>query len=898
MVGETCVVSSVPPDEPPLANPGVDPVSDKFGRSPETSGTVDDVASDRPVVDAGQDADEAAAGVAISLQLRAFGNPLTGHTGAVLWGAWSRVGEVPVLATGGNDGTVWLWDGRDGSVQAGPLTGHTDVVLWGAWSRVGEVPVLATGGNDGTVRLWELIAERSVPRRSAYHSDDSEGADRLNRLTEATALADLLLSRSARPPLAVGLFGEWGEGKSYFLRLLIEQVSAIANGSDVFAHHHVRQVRFNAWHYAETDLWASLVAEIFGQLARPTNERDVADEQREQSRLVAEIVADRRLPERIAAERARAQKLRESLKPARWKTLSDKQNSDLTSALRDTDPDLVKAAYRAVTAPIAWLAMIRMRAGQIWSALPSGAKRVTLLTLVLIVGIAILNAALPGLFAGVLGLIAKIVVPVGGLTWLAAVWRGAKEDIRQALDQAKTLRERVGKVVEGWQRQVQTALEVSESNVRALERELQNLTAAGQLAGFISDRVAEGGYRQTLGVMTQIREDFERMSKLLTRDRTEQASGQLAGLDQPDAGGDKVPRIDRIVLYIDDLDRCPPHRVVQVLEAVHLLLAVPLFVVVVAVDPRWLLRAVALHYREVLNSGTAGTTASAGAGFTPGGEVDPDDDEHWASTPAQYLEKIFQVVFTLPTMNTLGYTSLLDELVGPRADTDPSANPPTPASPDGGKAKAEAPANAAVTGEAFPAPDDGDGTVELPAARVVDRIDPLALDSAELTLIRLLGPPLITTPRAVKRLANSYGLLAALSRLKDPHKLADARRPAMVLLAALIGFPNLGPALLTLLHRSAIKTPRLKWTEFLKQLEPARSPDGWFNAADPRLTAIEAEAWRTLAHALDQITRSADQAGVLLPKPISDWTDSIGFVGRLAFPAGSIVARLSRARTS
>ena len=44
--------------------------------------------------------------------------------------------------------------------------------------------------------------------------------------------------------------------------------------------------------------------------------------------------------------------------------------------------------------------------------------------------------------------------------------------------------------------------------------------------------------------------------------------------------------IERIVLYIDDLDRCPPERVVEVLQAVHLLLAFELFVVVVAVDAR------------------------------------------------------------------------------------------------------------------------------------------------------------------------------------------------------------------------------------------------------------------------------------------------------------------------
>ena len=42
--------------------------------------------------------------------------------------------------------------------------------------------------------------------------------------------------------------------------------------------------------------------------------------------------------------------------------------------------------------------------------------------------------------------------------------------------------------------------------------------------------------------------------------------------------------LSRIILYIDDLDRCDPERVIDVLQAVHLLLAFPLFVVVVAVD--------------------------------------------------------------------------------------------------------------------------------------------------------------------------------------------------------------------------------------------------------------------------------------------------------------------------
>ena len=45
--------------------------------------------------------------------------------------------------------------------------------------------------------------------------------------------------------------------------------------------------------------------------------------------------------------------------------------------------------------------------------------------------------------------------------------------------------------------------------------------------------------------------------------------------------------LERIILYIDDLDRCPEERVVEVLEAVNLLMAFPLFIVIVGVDPRW-----------------------------------------------------------------------------------------------------------------------------------------------------------------------------------------------------------------------------------------------------------------------------------------------------------------------
>jgi hypothetical protein len=56
-----------------------------------------------------------------------------------------------------------------------------------------------------------------------------------------------------------------------------------------------------------------------------------------------------------------------------------------------------------------------------------------------------------------------------------------------------------------------------------------------------------------------------------------------------DAAAGKHPAgpapVERSVLYVDDLDRCPPHVVVEVLAAVHRLLEMPQFAVV-AVDDR------------------------------------------------------------------------------------------------------------------------------------------------------------------------------------------------------------------------------------------------------------------------------------------------------------------------
>lgn len=89
----------------------------------------------------------------------------------------------------------------------------------------------------------------------------------------------------------------------------------------------------------------------------------------------------------------------------------------------------------------------------------------------------------------------------------------------------------------------------------------------------------------------------------------------------------------RVVVFIDDLDRCLPSNALQVLESMKLFFDMEGFVFVVGLDQTVVERAVAQKYQL------------------------PGDAEGTSLTSVNYLKKIFQVPFALPRVST----SQLDE---------------------------------------------------------------------------------------------------------------------------------------------------------------------------------------------------------------------------------------------
>jgi hypothetical protein len=203
------------------------------------------------------------------------------------------------------------------------------------------------------------------------------------------------------------------------------------------------------------------------------------------------------------------------------------------------------------------------------------------------------------------------VIREGLVNWLDAN-TGAAEAVRQS---TKSVAGTIGKVIESLltgfslKAGVPGVLEVSYDANKVLTR-------ANQFdAADVAARVPRSFYHASFRAL---REAFARFT----------AADPAAG--QP-------PR--RIVVFVDDLDRCLPEGALEVLESMKLFFDLPGFVFVVGLDLRVVEASVSRRYRDILAIGEARPR-------TAGEPIAAD-----VISGAQYVRKIFQVPFTLPPVS-------------------------------------------------------------------------------------------------------------------------------------------------------------------------------------------------------------------------------------------------------
>lgn len=817
------------------------------------------------------------------------------------------------------DRIFWLWQERLPGALPADSTPMPPFDL-----SVGDVVDIRRLGYtyvDGTAAAPTSPEDSAI--LAGYRPDTARGEDFLGVTHEVAALCSVLLARDIEPPISVGLFGEWGSGKSFFMeqmRSWTREASRRSRAAEADERltllcSHVKQVTFNAWHYTDANLWASLMVRLFEGLGEPDTD-ELADKQalheakRQRDQLIKQLPI---FQEQLREAENQKKAISKDLMLAKAKlasitsTLETKKNQ-LDAAQEPDEASIQRAGEEVAHEAMAQIGAalpgatigedldslrrlesdlsftgkrVRLALGFAWDR-PRGRAALlacgTAALLLLGVGVWLLAA---GTLGGAIALYATIApLAIGGFT---TVRNGLNHVQQCATKTAEAIRQADQRQVEERRRQASEAAKAqqaiqfevqrlaaneatllaevhkAESSLADVGADLDALDPQRRLSQFIEQRTKGGDYAKYLGVIALIRRDFEELDRLMRRARARTAA---ANADEAASDGEALQPIDRIILYIDDLDRVSAPRVVEVLQAVHLLLAMPLFVVVVAVDPRWLLKSLQNHYAAMLE------------GSEKAGPDRPASADEWSAQAFNYLEKIFQIPFTLDPMPASGYQRLVANLM---------ASPPTipeVAVTEGAPARDETTAGDQMRGQG------ADFVIPIgPARAAVDAARALAIeydvaprsleiDAREVAFMQRLAP-MIPTPRGAKRLANTYRLIRAAVRGPEldlflkPGAEGGQFQAVLVLLALLVGYPDRAPDIFLRIRDAEVRN----WDELVRSIKPLTALDFAAQGQPLRLDRFGRQ--------LDALSEAAGPEGSL--EPFRLWLTR---VARYSFQAG------------
>lgn len=669
---------------------------------------------------------------------------------------------------------------------------HRTRTQWTAWWRYAGVP---------------LPVDRV---RAGYATETDVGKDKLGIVGEARAFARLILDRKVEAPLSIGLLGDWGSGKSFFIEQVKVQIQELRKERHPDLYHNPIEIEFNAWHASDSNLWASLVTHIFDEIWQKVSPTGKEKPEVARRRLLAQIEEAKGAVHEAEAQvehgRVALAKAEESLAQKQadlaWdkvvKTEAKGRLHEIAEAAGWHEPlatiNSVEAAARALGA-----SGNRLRRA-IGSLLEHPFRYIAAPTIGLAVLAAVLWFALgaqPSFGAQVAKWLGSIAGAIGALTAPLGL---ANRKVTALADQLRRIRDKYDAAVTNMPAEEKERLAASrreldsaEASVAAAKSRLADLLSQQaaldprrRLGAFLQERVQSTVYRSQQGIISLVYKDFEQLSRYMKELRDEQANGK--SLDDGN-----IRAFDRIVIYVDDLDRCRPAHVVTMLEAVHLLLALDLFIVIVAVDSRWLTRALEVHYKDLL-------------------DVADGADGMRTSTPQSYLEKIFQITYALRPMDPTYFRDYVEFLAGAQAaDDKPVRN--TPAGRSISSAPADNAASAGVAPTSTTSAAASGGAVSRLGQTVPERpasppavlpSQPVVITKEEQDLIWLLQP-LLPTPRIAKRLVNVYRVIKASTSIAGDAHFEQARSPScLLMLAILFGRPGIAGELLRSLHEGVV----------------------------------------------------------------------------------------------
>lgn len=664
-------------------------------------------------------------------------------------------------------------------------------------------------------------------------SDVDSGEDYLEIDQDVNAFARVISAKSFIPPLAIALLGKWGSGKSFFMRKLKERIQSYSNNTEQEVYcTGIAHVHFNAWSYVDSNLWAGIITKIFEGLQEYISNQSKAEAQKKEiEKILLEQLSSSKqhfqeLEQRKTDINKKIQRLKdkkiasENLLEAKIEDIKKKSIKNLfkqidykfnvkqkvQEALQANDSfnqstkefskiipekywqspeELYTKSKTALTFTKTFFGKSVWKNNLLWLAviliIVIGVPIFMLFTEYKIseidfekifrykywVTISLIGTALLRAYKT-----ARHLHPLIASFWkLKEAYVLEKEN---ALFKFKQEEKAITLQIENYKQNIQQLnikIGEAEAQKKDIEYRLDNTHTTEALFKFIENRSTSDDYKKHLGIVSVIRKDFEILSDLFTDHNTE--LNEVKAKETYQTFRSKFERpLERIILYIDDLDRCTDDRVIQVLEAVNLLMAYPLFVVVVGVDPRWVKNA--LIKKHELQFGGHGERAKLIERIEPSG----------------YLEKIFQIPFHLQEATDENVKYMLKTL----AESNPSLKIATKEGQEknGGDVKESNSETLANTGDVLKevkVEHSSNKEVNIDDVRPLETneevIASLKFVTKEIKLIQEFSKILGANPRTLKRFVNIFRIIKAHKGFNYSEEAKDEELLAIIFLIAL-----------------------------------------------------------------------------------------------------------------
>lgn len=432
--------------------------------------------------------------------------------------------------------------------------------------------------------------------------------DYLNIDKDVEAFANLIINEDLKLPVTIGILGGWGSGKTFFTNSLVQIIKNNNKDSCII-------VQFNAWNYYDSNITINLVYKIFQSIDKKIQEITDGKKTNEfikQLNHYKNFLKEDRF-NKINQINNKIEELELEQKNKKIKVVSSlsKEILEKVSFNADEINDIIqkykgiKNNFYDLEKDIKDLLSFKELLKKNWKLILLSIALAMIIILLIKSGIC---RYLCSAVAFVIPNIKKIYNMIKSKFRFSNIISNYSSDL-QEIDKLDYEIEKI-----------KNEKEIEESQYNNLDE--QKVTI-GFLRDYIIKKLSSNGYKDNIGFINTVKNDIDNLNDIINSKVIK----------------DKDINLNKIILIVDDLDRCPDDKVVEVLQTIQLLLSTEMFIVILAIDSKWVNNCIATVYKGMLN-----------------------DDKEKSLFAINYLEKIIHIPFWIEPLNDQSSSAFIQKL--------------------------------------------------------------------------------------------------------------------------------------------------------------------------------------------------------------------------------------------